>query len=259
MATDETAVVEEKIETPPVPEIPEPENMREQINVDGLMENVAINPLISAAEVLIAGIVQLKRHPVCEDMHVLQQDLVREMIKFETKAKHLQVTEKVISDARYILCACYDEIMLNYCQDKSDAALDQSSLISVFYQETSGGENAFVLLRELLKNPNANVDLLELFLLCLHLGFEGKYLVVKNGREQLKILRDQVYRAIRKQRGDYSKELFVEIASKTAPKFKKPRITVRMVIGIAAAALVLIGFGFNYGLLQAIKPVIAML
>ncbi len=252
-------VVEQQTEAPSVPILPDVEQAHTQINIDGLMENVGINPLMSAAEVLLAGLVQLKRHPVAEDMHVFQQDLIREFIKFETKAKQLQLNDETISDARYILCACYDEVILNYCRDKAEAELDQSSLISVFYQETSGGENAFALLEKLLKNPNAHVDLLELFLLCLYMGFEGKYHVMRNGREKLKILRDQVYRAIRKQRGDYSKELFIEIVAKKAPKLRKPRITTGMVIGITAIALVVIGFGFNYALLQAIKPVISML
>lgn len=232
---------------------------RPQLKLEDLMDNVQMNPVIAASSALLAGLLQLKHHPVCEDMHVLQQDLIKEIVKFEAKAKQYNLSETVANDARYILCACFDEVILNYCSDKSGSDLAQSSLISVFYHETSGGENAFVLLDKLLRNPSANIDLIELFSLCLSLGFEGKYRVMSRGFDQLGILRDQVWRCIREQRGDYQKQLFAETQVDTSNVKNRKKFSLGIIAGATALALFLVGFAFNYALDQNVNPVVQTL
>jgi type VI secretion system protein ImpK len=236
------------------------EVIRPQVKLDALMDNVAMNPLIACATPLLAGLVQLKHNPVCEDMHVLQQNLIKEVINFESKAKQQDISAVVVDNARYVLCACFDEVILNYCSDRAGNELGQNSLISVFYHETSGGENVFVLLEKLLHNPSHNINLLELISLCLSLGFEGRYRVMERGFEQLGILRDQLWRCIRQQRGDVSKTLFseAEITNKTEPA-KHKHVSLGIIISATMLALIIVGFGFNFTLTQDVKPVAQML
>ena len=75
-------------------------------------------------------------------------------------------------------------------------------MLSTFHQETSGGEKFFLILDRIRQEPARNIDLLELYALCLAMGFEGKYRIQDNGRVRLDALREEVFHAIRGQRGD---------------------------------------------------------
>lgn len=229
-----------------------------QVQLEELMDGVPTNPIIIAAAPLLTGLVQLKSNPLCEDMHVLQQSLVKEVINFDSKAKQMQINEELIDNAHYVLCACFDELILNYCQDKSGNEIGQSSLISVFYHETSGGENVFVRLEKLMHKPSTYVDVLELYSLCLSMGFTGKYRNMERGFEQLKVLHDQLWRCIHQQRGDITKPLYAKIGV-DRPHIQTRKVTLGMVLGGTVLVLALIGFGFNMALHHETKPAMKLL
>lgn len=233
--------------------------IKSEVRLGDLMHDIDTNPIIASAAALLASLIELKHNPICEDMHILQQNLIKEIVSFENRAKQRGIEEEVIDNARYILCASFDELILNYCSDKAGNNMMRSSLISVFYHETSGGENAFVLLEKLLHNPATNIDLLELISLCLSLGFEGKYRVMERGHEQLGILRDQLWRCIQQQRGDIEKPLFTKAAEAKVVPIKKSRISLGKIIIATVVSLVIVGFAFNFVLTQAVKPAVQML
>jgi type VI secretion system protein ImpK len=64
-----------------------------------------------------------------------------------------------------------------------------------------------MLLSKLAQTPAQNRDLLELLYACLALGFEGRYRVIDNGRAQLDTLRERLAQILRKERGEYEREL----------------------------------------------------
>jgi type VI secretion system protein ImpK len=83
----------------------------------------------------------------------------------------------------------------------------QHSLLSMFHNETFGGEKFFNILDKLLQNPGQHGDSLELVYLLISLGFEGKYKLDPRGREQLEMIREKTYRSIENLRGPQQIEL----------------------------------------------------
>jgi type VI secretion system protein ImpK len=79
--------------------------------------------------------------------------------------------------------------------------------LSVFHGETSGGEKSFLICERVCQSPGENLDIIELFYICLSLGFEGKYRLMNRGREPLEQLKDNLFAIIRRYRGDYERAL----------------------------------------------------
>jgi len=77
----------------------------------------------------------------------------------------------------------------------------------MFHNEGWGGEKFFQLLAKLAENPAGNRDLLEFMYVCLSLGLEGRYRVIDNGRAQLDALTERLAQMLRKERGEYERDL----------------------------------------------------
>ena len=114
-------------------------------------------------------------------------------------------TEKIVA-ARYALCTLIDETATSTPLGAS-GAWAQQGLLALFHGETGGGEKFFQLLARLAENPQANLDLLELMYVCLEFGFEGRYRVTEGGQRQLEAIRQRLLMIIRKQRGEYERDL----------------------------------------------------
>lgn len=51
------------------------------------------------------------------------------------------------------------------------------------------------------QNPAKNKNLLELFYVCLALGFEGEYRLIEGGKNKLANIKDWLYQILQKERG----------------------------------------------------------
>jgi type VI secretion system protein ImpK len=89
----------------------------------------------------------------------------------------------------------------------AESAWAQKTLLSVFHNETKGGEKFFIILDRMRDLPAENIDILELMYIFLSLGYEGKYRVVHRGRDLLEQLRDELFQIIRRHRGEYERTL----------------------------------------------------
>ena len=128
------------------------------------------------------------------------------MRQFEAQARAAGVaTEKIVA-ARYALCTLIDETATSTPLGASGAWAHQG-LLALFHGETGGGEKFFQLLSRLAENPQANLDLLELMYVCLEFGFEGRFRIVDGGQRQLEAIRQRLVQIIRKQRGEYERDL----------------------------------------------------
>lgn len=165
-----------------------------------------LNPLVNAAATLIAVFTKTRSSLSHPDVGGLHQRLVGEIKQFENKAKELGIKPEVLLSARYCVCAALDEAVLNTPWG-SESAWPQRTLLSVFHNETSGGEKYFLILERMLEHPAENLHILELMYIFLSLGFEGKYRVIHRGRDLLEQMRDEVFNSIRRQRGDYERSL----------------------------------------------------
>ena len=126
--------------------------------------------------------------------------------EFEARARSAGATTEKVVAARYALCTLIDETAAGTPWGAS-GAWAQHGLLALFHGETEGGEKFFQILARLAENPQANLDVLELMYVCLELGFEGRYRVLEGGQRQLDAVRQRVLSIIRKQRGEYERDL----------------------------------------------------
>lgn len=165
-----------------------------------------LNPLVNSASTLIAVFEKTRQALSHPDVGGLHQRMVNEVKTFEEKAKETNLKPAIILSARYVLCAALDEAVLNTPWG-SDSAWPQRTLLSVFHNETSGGEKFFLVLDRMKQQPAENLYILELMYILLSLGFEGKYRVIHRGREMIEQIRDELYTLICRQRGEYEHSL----------------------------------------------------
>ena len=153
-----------------------------------------INPLLGAAATLLALLEQLRTTTVHDDPARLRELLLEQIAEFEASAAVSGVPRPKVTAARYLLCTLIDEVIEKTPWGAGGAG---RSLLQEFHEERSGGEKAFQLLERLGQDAPANADLLELFYICLRLGFEGRYRDVVNGRAQLDAIAARVLEVIR--------------------------------------------------------------
>lgn len=216
--------------------------------------NQGLNPLVTAASVILTVSHRLRSCLEHDNVQGLQQQLIDELKQFETDAKSRQVAPEKIVSARYLLCTLLDEIVLNTPWGAS-SPWSAHSLLSQFHNETSGGEKCFVLLQRMLEEPAQHLEVLELFYLALSLGFEGKYKLDPRGRENLQHISSTLYQTISNFRGDFDHQLSPHWTSQATEKRSLLQYIPLWVIASGALLLfVLIFSGFRLWLYQATAP-----
>ncbi len=168
--------------------------------------NRGLNPLVNAASVLIAVFEKTRVSISHPDVGGLHQRLANEIKIFEYNAKEIGVKPEIVLSARYIACVALDEAVLNTPWG-SDSGWNQRTLLSIFHNETSGGEKFFTILERMKEQPAENLHIIELMYIFLSLGFEGKYRVTHRGRDIVEQIRDDLFAMIRRQRGEYERAL----------------------------------------------------
>ncbi|WP_372398799.1 type IVB secretion system protein IcmH/DotU [Azospirillum sp. HJ39] len=167
---------------------------------------VSDNPLVTAAAPILAMVVRVRELGQHRDVESLRERVIAEMQRFEAATVRAGLAATQIRNAGYALCATVDDVVLATPWG-SQSLWAHKSLVSTIQKETWGGERFFDLLDQMAEAPDRHLQELELFYLCLSLGFEGKYRVTQRGYSELAKLRDRLYRVIRKQRGEAERDL----------------------------------------------------
>lgn len=216
---------------------------------------VGLNPLVNAASTLIAVFEKTRQSMSHSDVAGLHQRLVNEIREFESRARDQGIKQEVILSARYLLCTILDEAVMNTPWG-SESAWAQRSLLTVFHSETSGGEKCFMILDRMRQNPAENLDILELFYICLSLGFEGKYRVASRGRDQLEQIREELFSTIRRYRGEYERALSPRWHGLGNTKNSLAEYIPMWVVASLVAAVLFFSYsGFRYWLHTSATPV----
>jgi type VI secretion system protein ImpK len=218
-----------------------------------------VNPLVAAANPLLDLVVPLRAMGSHPDVEILRQQLVAAIKAFEAHAKAAMADFETVAAARYALCTFLDETIAGTPWG-AGGVWSSRSLLVAFHNEAFGGEKFFLILQRLCQDPRANLDVLELFYVCLALGLEGRYRVIDGGRAQLDILRERLQQLIARERGKYEPEL--------SPRWKgveqagaglKRLVPLWIIGGIAALALLGLHLGFSFALNRQSDPVYAAL
>lgn len=218
-----------------------------------------LNPLVNAASTLIAVFEKTRSSISHPDVGGLHKRLVNEVKSFEIAAKDTGVKPEIVLSARYAVCTALDEAVLNTPWG-SESAWPQRTLLSVFHNETSGGEKFFLILERMKEQPAENLYILEMMYIFLSLGFEGKYRVIHRGRDMIEQMRDDLFTIIRRQRGEYERSL-----SPNWQGLGKTRnslahyIPIWVIASIVGAVLFLSYSGFRVWLYDTSSPVVEQL
>ncbi|WP_293266706.1 type IVB secretion system protein IcmH/DotU [Neptunomonas sp.] len=208
------------------------------------------NRLENAAFKLLSLIPTIKKSHSNPSAALLRQQMVEEIEQFETVARKSGIDSRTVMIGRYILCTVLDEVVLNTpWGGQSD--WQTRSLLSHFHKETWGGENFFVMLVNLEKDPATNIDLLELMYVCLTLGFEGRYAVEADRVGRLAEERARLYRLIRSQRGEPARMLSphwqgVTVANRKLRRFIPLWVFASVLAGLLAVLFFFLLFQLNH-------------
>lgn len=217
-------------------------------NISGL------NPLVNAASSLIAVIEKTRQSMSHPDIGGLHQRLTSEIRSFDAQVRALGVKPEIALAARYIVCSALDETVLNTPWG-SESAWAQRTLLSVFHNETSGGEKFFLILDRMRQSPAENINMIELIYICLSLGFEGKYRLMTRGRDALEQVRDELFTIIRGYRGEYERTLSSSWQGLGGVSKTLTHYVPLWVIVVAVLCVLFFGFGgFRWWLYESTTP-----
>lgn len=165
--------------------------------VETLQRLVAgLNPLIGAAGELLALVPQLRATTAHADRAALRRQLLERVAAFEERARASGVGKPQVAAARYLLCTFIDEVIAGTPWG-ADPMPGVKGLLQAFHEDASGAAKSFELLDRLSAEPQPNRDLLELFYVCLALGFEGRHAQQPDARAQLRARMDQLHDLLR--------------------------------------------------------------
>ncbi len=202
-----------------------------------------LNPLVEAANPILAAVPQIRhalRHP---DPLALRERLREQIDGFERSAIAAGVADDPMQKARFALCALLDDSAAATPWGRAWAG---KGLVAEVEGEAYGGEKFFTLLEEMLAAPDGQVEVLEFFYVCLALGFEGKY---RSGdRDGLVQTRTKLYEFIEQRQGKKSTELS---ARWRGAQIRAKRVPGALAIwgAASACALVLAGLYFGYSVM----------
>ena len=178
-----------------------------EVDAEHLRKLEAINPIITAANPLLMMVPTLRSASAPSDISGLRARLIQKIQEFDNRCAQLAVADDQRAIARYALCTVIDE-----CAQQTPwggtANWAQQSLLINFFNDNWGGEKFFQMLTKMLETPARYQPMLELFYVCLSLGFMGKYqLAETGGRQALGDVRERLYQVIRSARGEVDKSL----------------------------------------------------
>ena len=126
--------------------------------------------------------------------------------------------EETRQRARYAVCATVDDIAQNLPNVGADGAeWARRSMVVQTFRENIGGDRIWQLVDDMLRDPAANGDLIELYHACLAAGFEGRFRVMPDGRRRLHEVMARLHGALGHVRSLSATELSPHWRGETAP------------------------------------------
>jgi type VI secretion system protein ImpK len=110
--------------------------------------------------------------------------------QLEDDAVTIQCHPSQVDDVKFALVAFFDETVLSLDNSPLRQEWAREPLQLVYFDRNWAGDVFFEQLNELLRDPAANADVIEVYYLCLLLGFKGKYSIGLSEGEDEDMLRD---------------------------------------------------------------------
>jgi type VI secretion system protein ImpK len=154
------------------------------------------SPLLQAGGPLISWGYAMRSSADMPDLESFRQTLGQAVRQFDGVCRSQGVSVEHLAAAKYVLCTFLDECA-NVTPWGGSGIWSRQSLLLEFHNETFGGEKVFFLLQKMLEDPPRNRSILELLYVILAFGFEGRYRLQSDGREQLSSIRERLVLTLR--------------------------------------------------------------
>lgn len=215
------------LRTTPVPPIPQKHRIGYDTigQIDGdedlgfALRGFGYNPLIDAATPLLGLVIRIRQLKSYSDVEQLYGRVRNQITALDEEIRKQGYDGATQLSFRYALCAFVDEAVASTSWG-SHSSWTERSLLSVFHNETWGGEKFFTVLARMLMDPEKYRDVLEFKYLCLCLGFKGKYGAQHNGTDALNTLIDKLHRVLRELRGEAPEHLTDAKANIASRKYR---------------------------------------
>jgi type VI secretion system protein ImpK len=142
---------------------------------------------------LLAFALQLKRSSDPGDADAMRQKIDEQFRSLELKARQADVPAEDVTQAKYAIAAFIDEMILTSSWSMKESWADKPLQLA-YFNDFSAGEEFYNKVDTL--RGSKKLSVLEVYYLCLALGFRGKYVDLQ-GMEKKKVLMDAVLREIR--------------------------------------------------------------
>jgi len=136
---------------------------------------------------LMALILSLRRNAEYGDEAALRDRIQSYLARIESEGMAAHIPRDTLEAAKYPLVAFIDETILNSSWQHRERWRDRPLQLHL-YGERTAGTRFFGNLAELRRQGESKRDLLEIYHICLALGFEGQYRVT--GAQELQRLRE---------------------------------------------------------------------
>jgi type VI secretion system protein ImpK len=133
--------------------------------------------------------------------------LYQTLLNFEHLGFEHQIPTHQSSEAKYALAALLDEAMMRSEWPGKSSWMDQSLQLRLFGEHLAG-VHFFDRLARIRQSGELNIPVLEVFFVCLQLGFQGKYAMSQ--QEELKALQVDIKHQLDLYQGVFDSSLSVE-------------------------------------------------
>ena len=149
-------------------------------------------------------IIRMREAEDLGDPSALRKLITYYITLFEKNCKAIGMAEDSIAEAKYAMVALMDETVLSVPGACRDYWISRPMQLD-YFGDNLAGQEFYEKLQKMLLQPEKKKDVLDVYFLCLSLGFEGKYRVFNP--EERAIIMDDLGRKIRRTRIRVSAEL----------------------------------------------------
>ncbi|MCK0746718.1 type IVB secretion system protein IcmH/DotU [Chromohalobacter nigrandesensis] len=142
--------------------------------------------LKALARDFISMVLMVRRGQQADSVERFLERVDQWLREFEEKARASNYSADAVQDTQYALCAFLDESVLKGGAGNIREHVELHPFQYRYFGMHLAGEGFFDRLESLRSDVRSNLDVLEVYHLCLALGFEGKYSL--ENRDQLKYL-----------------------------------------------------------------------
>jgi type VI secretion system protein ImpK len=205
----------------------------------------SINPILECCAPLFSLLLPLKNAAAAEKAPSdLREQVIDLFDVLERMGYEKGLTSTEIQHARYAMAAFTDELIMGSSWPGRLQWMSKPLQLE-FFGENSAGQGFFERLEKLRQSGDKHRNLLELFYLCLQMGFEGVYRL--KGLEQLMALQVDLRSQLEDSIGKVDRVLSPNGKPKEGLIFKVGRNVPTWVIGsVTGAVMMFLYFGFSW-------------